>query len=479
MNELLFMRPWWLLAIPPGLAFVWWLRRRYLRGGSWEAIVDPVLLPSLAVGTGGRLRGWPWVLMAVAVLTAAVALAGPAFEASPHPVFRSLSARIVVLDVSRSMDARDLSPSRMVRARQKVFDLLRRSRDRRTGLVVFAGDAFIVAPLTHDADTLVHLLSAIDSSVVPVQGSRPDLGLLAAGRLLERGRAIDGEVILVTDASPGPRTRDAAQRLAARGIPVSLLAAGTEAGAPVPLPEGGFLRDAAGALVVAKVDREALRAVAEAGSGRFATVTAGDTDIDRLLEPGSGKRWFETLEQAEQSSRDWRDEGPWLVLLLLPMAALAFRRGWLLLFPLVLPVIVPDAGAFELADLWARPDQRAAVALEQGDFESAALIAPDYRWRGAALYRAGRFRESAQAFAAGDAGDDHYNRGNALLFAGDARGAIAAYREALARQPTHEDAAHNLGIVESMVSSERLRRNLSGSGDGSGNRGAGVSDRAL
>ena len=479
MTEFLFMRPWWLLAIPPGLAFVWWLRRLYQRGGPWEAIVDPVLLPSLVVGTGGRVRGWPWVLMAAAVLLAGLALAGPVFEASPQPVFRSLSARIIVLDVSRSMDARDLSPSRMVRARQKVFDLLRRSRDRRTGLVVFAGDAFVVAPLTRDADTLVHLLSAIDSSVVPVQGSRPDLGLLAAGRLLERGRVIDGEVILVTDGPPGPKTRDAAALLAARDIPVSLLAAGTEAGAPVPLPDGGFLVDTAGALVVAKVDQEALRAVAEAGNGRFATVTADDTDVDRLLDSRSGKRWFEPLEQAEQSSSDRRDVGPWLVLLLLPMAALAFRRGWLLLFPLVLSVTVPDARALELADLWARRDQRAAIALGQGDFDRAVLIAPDHRWRGTALYRAGRFRESAEAFAAGDVADDHYNRGNALLFAGDLHGALEAYREALARQPSHEDAAHNLGIVESMVARAPLRPNPSGGGDTSGDQDMGVPDRAF
>ena len=374
------------------------------------------------------------------------------------------------------MDARDLSPSRMVRARQKVFDLLGRSRDRRAGLVVFAGDAFVVAPLTRDADTLVHLLSAVDTSVVPVQGSRPDLGLLAAGRLLEQGHAMDGEIILVTDGPPGPKARDVAALLAARDIPVSILAAGTAQGAPVPLPEGGFLEDAAGALVVPKVDREALRAVAEAGHGRFAAITPDDADLDWLLDTGAGKRWFETLERTGRSGNDWRDEGPWLVLLLLPMAALAFRRGWLLALPLVLPVTVPDARAFELADLWARRDQRTAMALEQGDVDRAVLIAPNHRWRGIALYRAGRFGESAEAFAAGDSGDDHYNRGNALAFAGDLRGALDAYREALARRPSHEDAAHNLGIVESLIA-DAPRRLVSPGDDGSsGNRDARIPD---
>ena len=291
MNELAFIRPWWLLAIPPALAFVWWLRRRHGRGGGWESIVDPTLLPHLVVGADGTRREWPWIVMAVAIAVAGLALAGPAFETVERPAFRSLAARVIVLDASHSMDARDLAPSRMVHARHKVSDLLRRSRDRRTGLVVFAGDAFVVAPLTRDADTLVHLLSATDTSVVPVQGSRPDLGLLAAGRLLERGHATAGEIVLVTDGETKPMARDAAERLAARGISVSILAVGTREGAPIPLAEGRFLERPGGEIVVPRVDIEALRAVAEAGTGRFATITADDADVEWLLGTRTAIPW--------------------------------------------------------------------------------------------------------------------------------------------------------------------------------------------
>ena len=139
MIELVFVRPWWLAAVPAGLALVWWLRRHWNRSGSWESIVDPGLLPHLVVGAGTPRREWPWAVMAIAVIVAGAALAGPAFERLEQPVFRSLAARVVALDVSRSMDARDLAPSRMVRARHKVSDLLLRSRDGRTGLIVFAG----------------------------------------------------------------------------------------------------------------------------------------------------------------------------------------------------------------------------------------------------------------------------------------------------------------------------------------------------
>ena len=462
MTEFVFIRPWWLAAIPPGLALVWWLRRRYGRGASWESIVDPVLLPHLVVGAGTPRREWPWAVMALAVTVAGLALAGPAFERLEQPVFRSLAARVIVLDVSRSMDARDLAPSRMVRARYKVSDLLRRSRDGRTGLVVFAGDAFVVAPLTRDADTLVHLLSAVDTGVVPVQGSRPDLGLAAAGDLLEKGHATTGEIVLVTDGMKGPRTRDAAEALAARGIRVSVLAVGTEEGAPVPLPEGGFLKGPGGGIVVPRLDMAALQAVARAGKGRFATVAADDADVDRLLGTRVDDPWRRTLEETDRTTGEWRDEGPWLVLALLPMAALAFRRGWLLALPLALFFPAAGVDAFEFADLWARRDQQAARAIEEGDTGRAAAVAPDHRWRGAALYRGGRYDESSEAFAGGDAADDHYNRGNALARAGDLRGALDAWREALARHPGHEDAEHNRAIVESLLEREPERQRGAG-----------------
>ena len=467
-TELVFVRPWWLAAVPAGLALVWWLRRHWDRRGSWESIVDPALLPHLVVGTGSPRREWPWAVMAVAVIVAATALAGPAFVRLDQPVFRSLAARVIALDVSRSMDASDLSPSRMVRARHKVSDLLRRSGDGRTGLVVFAGDAFVVAPLTRDADTLVHLLSAIDTSVVPVQGSRPDLGLEMARELLEQGRATAGEIILVTDGVKGPRTRDTAETIAGKGIRVSVLAAGTEEGAPVPLPEGGFLESPSGDIVVPGVDMTALRSVAGAGKGRFSIATADDTDVDWLLGARVDDPWRRSLEEMDRTTDEWRDEGPWLVLALLPLAALAFRRGWLLVLPLALSMPSPDAGAFELADLWARRDQQAARAIERGDTDRAVAVAPDHRWRGAALYRGGRYDESAGAFTEGDSADDHYNRGNALARAGDLRGALDAYGEALARHPGHEDAEHNRKIVESLIRTQPEPRDGDGERDGTG-----------
>ena len=130
--------------------------------------------------------------------------------------------------------ATDYQPSRLTRARFKAVDILRRSGDRPVGLVVFAADGFIITPLTEDANTIISLLPAVDTDIMPAQGSRPDRGLEAVTRMLERGGARRGEVILITDGVKGQRTKTQAAKLRAAGFRVSVLAAGTPEGGPIP-----------------------------------------------------------------------------------------------------------------------------------------------------------------------------------------------------------------------------------------------------
>ena len=200
-----FLRPLWLAALPVGVWFCWYVWRRMQQGGSWRTACDPSLLPHLMVGADRARRRWPLAAMMAAVALTSLALAGPAWRHVEQPVYRSLDARVIVLDLSTSMNAPDLPPSRLTRARFKVVEILRRSRDRQTGLVAFAGDAFFVSPLTQDANTLINLLPSLRTSVMPVQGSRPDRGLEIAGELLAQGGAVRGDVVLVTDGTKGAR----------------------------------------------------------------------------------------------------------------------------------------------------------------------------------------------------------------------------------------------------------------------------------
>jgi Ca-activated chloride channel family protein len=474
MADFHFLRPLWLLALPLGPLLAWSLWRRLHEGAQWREVCDPHLLRHLLVSPAAARHKWPyWILTAAATL-ALLALAGPAWERLEQPVYRTLNARVVVLDLSRSMDATDYQPSRLTRARFKAVDILRRSRDRPVGLAVFAAAGFIITPLTEDANTIISLLPAVDADIMPAQGSRPDRGLEAAERMLERGGARRGEVILITDGVNGPRAEARAARLLAAGFRVSVLAAGTPQGGPIPVQGGGFFKDLSGGIVIAMTDYDALRAIAKAGGGRFTSLSSDDTDIDYLLSSAVPQPLQLDLQAVERTSEIWRDRGPWLLLLLLPLAALGFRRGWLALIPLGIAVMPTPVRAITWDDLWARSDQQTASALERGDPAHAASVARDPRWKGSALYRSGQYEEAGESFEHNDDDTAHYNRGNALARAGRLREALDAYDMALETQPGHEDALHNRALVARLM--EQLRQQAreqrqGGESGGEGQRG--------
>ena len=468
-----FLHPEWFLALIPLCAILWAAVRRGAGHNAWQRVVDAHLLPYLLVEGANSARWLPLALVAAGWFAAVIALANPTYERRPVPALRPMDARVVVLDLSQSMEAADLKPSRLARARYKVADILNRSRDGQVGLIVFAGDAFVVAPLSDDADTLLGMLDALSPEVMPVRGSRPDLGLAKAGELLTQAGAREGEVILVGDDAGDDRALAAAADLRAQGRRVSVIGVGTGEGAPVP-----GARDPDGKPVLAQLDLTNLEGLARAGGGGYATLTADAADLDLVLHrqlgrtgagPGSGP----AVAEAQQ----WQGLGPWITLTLLPLAALAFRRGWLMGSALSLLLaqgaLSPrPALAVTWSDLWQRPDQQAAAALAQGDPQRALVLTQQPDQRGTASYRLGDYQGAAEAFGAAGGADGDYNRGNALALAGRLQEAIAAYEEALKRQPAMEDALYNKARVEELLKQQEQQKQQgqqqqSGSGEGS------------
>jgi Ca-activated chloride channel family protein len=459
-----FQQPAWFLALLPLVLLVWWLHSSASQDSPWHRICDARLLPFLMINGQGRRDRLPLWLLATGWLVAILALADPVWQKRPQPVFRSEAARVVVLDLSRSMAAPDLAPSRLERARYKVEDVLRQSQDGQVGLVVFAGDAFVVSPLTNDSRTITEMLKVLEPGLMPVQGSRADLGLRKAAELLAQAGVGRGQVLLIADGFEGQQTLDAARDLLRQGYTVSVLGVGTRQGAPLSNGKGGYVHDATGAIVVPRLDVSSLRALAEAGGGHYATITGNDTDLDGLLTPLK-PNLTSRVRQTGLKTDAWLSRGPWLVVLLLPLAALAFRRGWLLVVTLLVAGTLsapPPAMASTWTDLWLRRDQQAAQALAQGDNARAAALATDRAQRGTAEYRAGHFKQALEAFSGASGTDADYNRGNALARLGRYKEALAAYEKALSAQPQMEDALHNKAVVEAMLRKQQERQQQGG-----------------
>ncbi|MEZ5560392.1 MAG: VWA domain-containing protein [Pseudomonadales bacterium] len=444
-----FVRPWWLLGVIPAvmLALLWAQRRQST--SHWESSIAPELLAVLLEPVGPRASRALPAAAGAALFAAAVALAGPSWERLPQPVEQRSDALVVVLDLSLSMFADDIAPSRIVRARQKIADVLRTRREGFTALVAYAGDAHAVVPLTDDTRTIENLLWALSPDMMPVLGSNLGSALDVAHELFENAHVNQGRVLLVTDGID--QMSDATTRRDPN-FPLSVLGVGTPGGGTIPLDfvnqPGQVLRTQQGEAVVARLDVERLRNVAEAGYGRYRTLTLDDGDITELLStplPGEDE-----TTAVDREFDTWADQGFWVVLVLVPLLLLAFRRGAIACVALTLvPLLAAapsEAGVWD--DLWQRRDQQGLQALQEGQPEMAATLFEDPAWRAAADYRSGAYDRAAAEFSAHDDLTATYNLGNALAQQGDFEAAVAAYDRVLAADPDHEDARFNRDLLQ-------------------------------
>ncbi len=327
MSDLHLLRPWWLLGIVPLLAVVYFLFKYRSGKQLWERVVDPALMPFVLEEHSRKKQVWPVFLLALAGMLAVIALTGPVWEKLPVPVYKGENKIVLVLDLSQSMDATDVKPSRLARARHKVGDILGFVPDAQIGLIIFSQVPYIISPITDDAATVASLLPALSTSVVPVQGSQLSLALDKAGELLLSTQAEHGQVIVLTDSAVTLAEFEAAKKLRDQGFILSVLGIGTSVGGPINLGEGQLLKDNNKQIVIVKLDRNGLRDLANSVGGRYSDLDSGDADIRHLVTTVVSKRIQNSDEATTQSSEIWLEQTPWLLPFILVLAAGLFRRG--------------------------------------------------------------------------------------------------------------------------------------------------------
>ncbi|KAA3596937.1 VWA domain-containing protein [Stenotrophomonas maltophilia] len=442
-NALHFLRPEWLwalLALPLILALALYRQRR---SDAWRQAVDAHLLPHLlAAGAKRRVR-LPWALLLGWTL-ASLAMAGPSWRQQAQPMFQASAPLLVVLDLSSRISATDLPPSRLLQVRAKLGELLRARQGGQVGLVVYADDAYTVAPLTDDGSNVALYLDALSPDVMPRDGQRADRGIDWATRLMRQIGALQGQILLVSDQADSEAALAAAQARSL-GLQVSVLGLGT--------PAGAAYRDGSGQIRQAALDEGSLRAVATAGGGRYARIAADDSDLRALgvLDARDG-----TAAQRPGEGKQWRDEGFWLLPPVMLLALLAFRRRAVLAAVLAVGLLPWMNGAQARAPatpvsqpaqgtLWKRSDQLQHQRLAEG----------------VQAYRKGDFATARKQFEGIDSDAGWYNLANTLAREGNYDEAIAAYDRALALHPGMADAVANRAVVDAA-----RKRRQSGGGQG-------------
>ena len=443
-----FLRPWWLLAFVPLIWIVWRIVKSNLLSLSWEAVVDRQLLPYLLVGSSNTRDLLASILLGLCGALAIFSLAGPVWEKLPQPVFSAQSALVIALDLSRSMNAADIAPSRLERARFKIADMLGKRAEGQTALLAFAGDAFAVTPLTSDVATIVSQLQALTTDIMPVQGSRPDAAIKLALDLLKNGGAIKGDILLISDEVDVDQSAPIIGEVTSSGYRLSILGVGTENGAPIAKPDGGFMTDYSGNIIVPVLNAAPMQQLVVQGGGRYVQISLDDSDVDSLHDFFSSGMDEGDMTETEFETDVWHEQGPWLLIVLIPLSALVFRRGYLIVLVIALLPYPQSAEALDWDSLWSRSDQRAMRLMEEGDAVKAAELFEDPAWKGAAHYRAGNFEESAKVLEGLQEIENTYNQANAFARKGLFKEAIALYDKVLSANPGHEDAKFNKKLLE-------------------------------
>jgi Ca-activated chloride channel family protein len=319
---------WLLLFLVPLLFGLMIIQKRYEQRLQLLTRRDfqQLLLPGWAL----RKPWLSWVFIMLGVAAILLALARPRYGFEWKDVKKHGADVVIVLDVSRSMNAADINPSRLVRAKREIIDLLKVVRGDRLGLVLFAGVGFIQCPLTQDMNAFALFLDQVDSESIPVQGTSMGQAIRLGMQALQDGTeagSVGKAMILISDGEDQETDPlSAAQAAGEQGITIHTISVGGH-GAPIPLPDGGFLKDESGSLVVSKPDETILRQIAEATGGNFLRSETGDFGLDRLYQESIRP----PLKETEQSQRErvWNEVHPWLTgLAVFLFLSEVFYRRW-------------------------------------------------------------------------------------------------------------------------------------------------------
>ncbi|MEN5167415.1 VWA domain-containing protein [Achromobacter kerstersii] len=465
-----FLRPWWLLAVPLALLLLWLGRAQGGRVG-WGSTIAPALLPYLIVNAPGSRGPRPIHAVAALLMLGGIAAAGPTWQQDLPPFLDNQAPLIVAVDLSPSMDAADVPPSRLQAAKHKLHDLLARRAGAKTGLIAYAGSAHLVLPPTDDPSLVDLFIQSLSTELIAAPGKDAAGAINVAASVLKSTQA-GGTVLLVTDGADTSQLPQVEQLAKAADFQILVLAAGAS--------DGGVLRDARGQPrmdkdgkpVLGTFDAVAIKQLADAARAPLGSLTLNDDDLDWVTL--HAQRHFQDVQNAGQAVH-WKDVGYWLCWPLAILALLCLRRGWnvnwlagLMLASLAglyapntyanpnanpnasanaNPVVSTNPVASAIANAFFTPDQQGRWAYEHHDYTRAAALFQDPYWKGRAAYDAGDYSLALAAFARLDTAEANFYLGNTQARLRHYDDALAAYDRALHQRADFPEAKKNRELV--------------------------------
>lgn len=453
LSDFHFLRPLWLLLALFGalLPMIWRRGRdlqRRLRGNIAEH-----LLPHLLVTPQDHQHWRPVHLLCALLILGAVAAAGPTWEQDRPDFLENRAPLIVAVDLSPSMDANDVQPTRLEATKHKIHDLIQRRAGARTALIAYAGSAHLVLPPTDDPTLLDTFVQALDTGLIEKPGKNVGAVIDQAKRLLSAEKT-PGSLLLITDGADTGQFDGLDRQLRDSQLQVLVLAAGSEDGGVIQSASGQPKVDSNGRPILGTFDQAALKQLASALDAPLGSLTLNDDDLDWVEL--HAQQHFQSAS-AEQHELHWKDAGYWLCWPLLLLALINVRKGWSVNWLPALALAVglgwpsAPAQANALTDAFFTRDQQGRWAFEHEHWPQAAALFVDPYWKGVAAYHAADYDLALATFARLDTPQAYFYLGNIYVRRFKFDQAIAAYRQALKLQAQFPEATANLALAQALL----------------------------
>jgi len=483
----------WALWAVPLLAVGFLLLHRWRRRLLRRFAAEP-LIAQLAPGISATKRVFKHGLMLLAMTSLIVASADPQVGTRLEEVKREGIDLFIALDVSLSMKAEDVRPSRLEKAKRDVSDLLRKLHGDRVGLVVFAGEPFVQFPLTADYSAGDLFINAVDVDAVPVPGTMIGNAIDLALRSFRKDLPTQKAIIVVSD---GENTEgdvaSAVEKAKNEEVRVYTIGMGTPEGGPIPIYTNGvrtdYHRDRAGSIVLTRLDESALQQIALATGGSYRRATSGGNEVDDIYKELSG---LQKTELGSLQVTGFEDQFQYplalAIVLLILESMLSERRGRILLrlmrivplgrlLPLVLSFVVyPAHGQTVRSHISSGNEayEKNRFSDAEAEYKKALEIDPASRVAqmnlGNAYYKQQRFDEAHRVYnnaittakSPTDESMAHYDLGNTLFRSNKLQESTEAYKQALRLNPSDEDARYNYLLAKDHLKQQQSQKQRDG-----------------